>query len=160
MRKKEKGRGYREAGRNVKEVARKGDRVYRKRVASKRAHQGPTVLAARPAAVSSATNDGVSVGNAHDNRRRRSLARRQQTSRRRTRETDERRTRETGERRMTHATVTRDRRMTHDDGSVLPMNVTDAAMKAAKKGQNEGAMPNVAIKTAEKGHTEGAKCCN
>ena len=75
--------------------------------------------AARPAAVSSATNDGVSVGNAHDNRRRRSLARRQQTSRRRTRETDERRTRETGERRMTHATVTRDRRMTHDDGSVL-----------------------------------------
>jgi len=40
------------------------------------------------------------------------------------------------------------------------MNVTDAAMKAAKKGQNEGAMPNVAIKTAEKGHTEGAKCCN
>lgn len=44
MRKKEKGRGYREAGRNVKEVARKGDGVYRKRVASKRAHQGPTVL--------------------------------------------------------------------------------------------------------------------
>ena len=30
------------------------------------------------------------------------------------------------------------------------MNVTDAAMKAAKKGQNEGAMPNVAIKTAER----------
>jgi len=34
-------------------------------------------LAARPAAVSSATNGGVGFGDAHDNRRRRSRARRQ-----------------------------------------------------------------------------------